>query len=276
MSTVIQLLNATAPAGAETFYRDTLVNKGTLLCLDFSNGGSFSEGNISDNAIVYDLAREASSELGIENVSYVNSSELTMTEGKGLTNSTLTVTGTGVRVTGNLNKYLFDNQPQTLLIFWVRKQAGATGSVTAIATLDNGSVSYPEGNITINVSQASVTGRIANTSIGAGVIPVAAGDLAQVAIEYNGEGNPMRIFLNGELRSTNIDGVSFLDMDGFQLLLPTQASSTPSEALYRLIIEDLDESGRTSEEVIQKDWDYCHGTGQYSGLPTKRPFIDTY
>ncbi|HIY74818.1 MAG TPA: hypothetical protein H9825_01030 [Candidatus Sphingobacterium stercorigallinarum] len=45
--------------------------------------------------------------------------------------------------------------------------------------------------------------------------------------------------------------------------------------MYRWGVEDLNAAGRTLGELVQKDWEYCNGIGEYVGLPTKRPFIDT-
>lgn len=266
--------------GAETkIYGDALVNEGTLLLHDYSNTGCLRGFDVSNGAPVADLAALVSQDkLGIDNSSHMNTegapSELTLTPGRGIDLEYLRSISNssdhrGFDLGTDLPQYLYDNQPKTLLTFWVRARQAA-GSIVFLST------GGPSFDFLLGaVSSASFQGRVANGRSGS--VNVDAGyKLVQYSVEFNQVGSPPRVYANGIYLADGVANATGFDAGFEKLFIGSRfgTSLAVDAFLYRLMVVDLDASEYTAAEIVQKDWEYCTGTGQYAGLPTKRPFID--
>lgn len=284
MGLVIKTQGTTAPEGAEKLYRDALVGEGTLFLQDFSNRGTLYNFRLNNGDPVYDLAREVSIPMGMNNsITFKHNLEEgnpELTEGKGFRVDNLgrnpgSAENLGIDLGTDLLEALSERTGGVLLVTWCRINPEATGSGAFVTSTGNGGGNnYPIrfygssfGGGFINISFAGAAG-------GGAPEDYADGKLVQVALEYIGEGIPNNIYINGSFSgaSTNV-AASFGDPDS-NLVLGKIDTINRSGIMYRWFIEDLNISGRTAEDVVQKDWDYCHGTGEYTGLPTRRPFID--
>ena len=266
--------------GAETkIYGDALVNEGTLLLHDYSNTGCLRGFDVSNGAPVADLAALVSKDkLGIDNASIMNTegapSELTLTPGRGIDLEYLRSISSasnhrGMDLGTDLPQYLYDNQPKTLLTYWVRARLAAGGIV--FLTTGEPSFNFLVGALSPSIFQ----GRVANGTSGGASID-AEYKLVQYSVEFNQVGSPLRIYVNGIYSADGGSNATGFDA-GFEKLLIGSRASNPNAVdafLYRLMIVDLDKSEYTAAEIVQKDWEYCNGIGEYAGLPTKRPFID--
>ena len=280
MALIIKTTGTEAPAGAEKLYRDALVAPGTLLLHDFSNRGTLQNFSMEQGDPLYDLGRDTSIPLGVDNSTSMdyNTEDVSapeLTPGLGFSAENLGLNPSGnTRLLGfnlglSLLEYLHTEQPNTLLIVWARNPGDRPNPIVTSESSDGGGNGYPvranfSGAVSLNLSLAGAAG---------GPIQLAGG-LIQYGIEYKGEGNPVLRYVNGQLEGEGEAGHLF-GTPSRDLLIGKEGTTDPTGVLYRWLIEDLDVSGRSAEDIVKKDWEYCTGTGEYEGLPTKRPFIDT-
>lgn len=284
MSLIIRVPKVKAPVGAEKLYRDALVSKGSLLLHDFSNKGTLENFSLALGAPVKDLSREASNPLSVVNSTTFNYNaddveEPSLTAGKGLSllNFGANSGGAnnyGVDIGTSLLNYLNVNQPRLLFTIWLRvlQDVGGSGGFVTSTSEDGGGNSYPlrvnkvEGGFSINLSMAGAA--IGSQSIGEN-------NLAQISCEYQGSGFPLRRFRDGMFQGLAGNAFTF-GTPTSPLVFGKTDTINRNIVIYRYLIEDLSVSGRSADDVVQKDWEYCTGTGAFDGSPTKRPFIDNY
>lgn len=116
MTTVLKTLTERAPEGAKKLYKHALVEHGTLAMFDFSNGGTTDNFDVTDGAKIYDLARESSLLLGIDNQGTSQRNNIgatpSLTPGRGFTNIYNTSgSGRGVVFGTDIMSYLATNTP---------------------------------------------------------------------------------------------------------------------------------------------------------------------
>ena len=274
MALVIKSLGTTAPQGAKKLYRDALVEEGSLFLVDFSNKGTLINFDITNGAPVFDLSREASNELGVNTQgSVITGDDLTLTEGKGFypERNLPSGGGQGVFFGNSLHNYLEANQPKCVFIIWGRAtDSGGDQLVRSLVGSD------PSGtNIRINANSG---GAIISTLAGASSVGVAVttpvGNLFQVAIEFRGAGLPNKVYLNGTYLGEGTNNATGF-VESSDLGIGKIEPSNPNPVVYRMLMEDLDVSGRTALEVVQKDYDYVHALGEFEGIEP-RPFVDKF
>lgn len=279
MSVVLKSVGATAPEGASKLYRDAVVNSGTLFAVDFSNKGTLKNYDVTSGAPVLDLAREAASDLGfINSASVIGDEDFSLTAGKGFnTGDATSGDNKGILVSGGLGDYLASNQPHSLLILWYRAQATPTGNFQFFRSIEG--TSYSNTNIRANFNSSAFGLGLAVTFGGTAtpVNPITRteeGQLVQFAVEFQGVGQPLKIYKNGVLvtqSSGNATGFTSSDAFGIGRM---EDVGVGNAGLYRMIVEDLDVSGRSVYEALQDDYHYCRGVGKYDAI-APRPFIDT-
>src|SRR5690625_662308 len=280
MALVIKIAGFKSDGAEPKIYGDALVNEGTLLLHDYSNTGCLRGFDVSNGAPVADLAALVSKDkMGIDNASNMNtegaSSELTLTPGRGIDLEYLRSISSasnhrGMDLGTDLPQYLYDNQPKTLLTYWVRARQ-ADGGISFLTTGGTSS-----GLIRCAISPTTFQGRVAGGT--SGVVSVDSDYiLVQYAVEFYQVGSPLRVYADGIYVGDGSSNATGFDAEFEKLLIGSRASTpnTVDAFLYRLMVVDLDASEYTAAEIVQKDWEYCNGIGQYAGLPTKRPFIDT-
>ncbi|MDR2274343.1 MAG: hypothetical protein LBF27_25775 [Sphingobacterium sp.] len=265
----------------EKLRRDALVSDGTLMLLDFSNGGTTFEYNLSKG--IYDLARDAAFDLDVETNPVLKSKTVIpdLTAGKGLPGISLGATTVTDYTAGllieDVSEYLYLKQPHALLFFWVRIDLSRPNIASSyIAKSQDGGTA---GNISIQ-APSSVNPYVsvrfadkitaANLNIGS--------TYAQIGAEFINGTTANKLYVNGvfSANGTTVNG-GFLQPTGDKLVALGARGAAGVACplnLYRIGIEDLDISGRTASEVMRKDWEYCTQTGEYLNKPTKRPFID--
>lgn len=282
MALVIKIAGFKSEEEGLTLYKDALVNEGTLLLHDYSNKGNLRGGYISHGSPFYDLASDVSNDkLGVDNFGTMHLPEnldIKLTDGKGLPMNDILQYSTsasdekGVNMGNDLSDYLFEKQPRTLALYWVRSSAEQTIGSNFLS-----SGSSNDRNLILNTSTTAFQASIAGGSSGSEPLGQSGMKLVQYAVEFNGTDN--RRFVNGVFRGGgSISPTGFIS-ETRGLLLGAR-TSTPSgrftdTVVYRIMIVDLDKSELTAEQIVKKDWEYCNGIGEFAGLPTKRPFIDT-
>lgn len=276
MALVIKVGGVEAPSGAEKLYRDALVVPGTLVAYDFSNTGTLNDFSLAQGAPLHDLARESSIPMGVDNSSTMyHKAEVNpqLTDGKGFRGNNLGSNPQPVEILGfnlgmGLLEYLHQNQPNTLMIVWIRQEGAMAAQPINSMASGGGGTDYP-----IRVNLSGGTALNVTLAGGAGGPISFGGGLLQYAVEYRGNGQPLRRYINGQYEGDGQDAFSFGEPTR-ELMLGQDGTTPPTAVTYRWLMEDLDVSGRDAEDVVKQDWEYCNGIGQYAGKPTKRPFID--
>lgn len=283
MAVTLQINGEYASGTPEVVYYDALVDEGTLFIHDYSNRGTLVNFNFQDGSIARDLARQISLPIGIDNSTELVAASGTtpeLTAGRGINirsfvNSSNTTGPHGFDLGGDMCEYLYNNQPETLFIAWVRFM----GNIEEDPVNNTGPIiqsahsSDPQAIYLANNQIGNPILHLAGVS--AGSYPVGTiGNLAQVAVHFKGAGTTMTRFMDGENIGESVndatgfpDGYDFLNIGG-------RTQARPNTNIYRVLVADLTLSPLTAEEIVKKDWEYCNGTGQYSGRPTRRPFID--
>lgn len=282
MTLVLKTLTQQAPEGAETLKHHRLVNSGTLLLYDFSNGGTTDNFDVSNGRKVHDLARQVSIPLGINNEGTIVgvTGERTLTSGKGYEIPEIENGRGGLDIGIDVFKYLYEKNPHSLLIFAGRvRQEEPTGSVNpyVIRAVGPSGDYIDQNNLRVNVpNEGRFQIRFGYGSIASSELQSDRGSFILLAIEVNGAGNPVKLYKNGYFAKEK--GVSF--PDGFTY--PTYESwgmrrlgSVTPAAVYALSITDLTRTTKTAAELVRESWDYFNGTGEFSFMEP-RPFIDAY
>ena len=280
MALVIKTSKVKAPEGAQLLYRDALVSEGSLLLADFSNRGTLLDFSLTDRNPVKDLSRDVSEKLGIDNsvLFRSNNPSLELTEGYGLTFDQLggnpgSADNLGIDYGTDLLNYLSSKTSGILVTFWARIQEGITqGGGIVSSTGDGGGNNFPlRIAVTITESTKRATLSVAGTPYHVDGLD----NISQISVEYRGSGLNNRTFLNGFETGVTSDPAAEFGTPLSSLVIGKPDQTNRAGVIYRYLIEDLDISGRSADSVVKKDWEYCTGTGEYEGLPTKRPFIDT-
>lgn len=278
MAIIIQDNSITLNEGVK-LYRDALVSDGTLFLMDLSNKGGTDDFNIANGNPVYNLARDT----GLVPYDAVMNTRKTMklSEGRGFSSSSSDEDGymnaqhelSGIVLPDELGAYLASTSNRTLHIFWMRREYPSISNQNSLmrSALNrelgfNYSISCGDTkSYVIRVGGAQIT-----------TTPRADNELVQVAVEYIDNTTAPNLYINGVLSSTLNRNPS--TTGGFQLQSSAIGNSDSvlptSNFMYRMIVEDLTISGRTAQEVVTKDFNYVHQTGEYLNLPTKRPFVD--
>lgn len=274
---VFKTFTGVAPEGAEYLYRDALVTKGTMFCIDFSNTGTLDNFNVGAGAQIKDLAKEPASEMGIVTTGIATlTGDKVLTPGKGFNPYGL-AKQRGLFFTGLMN-YLVANQPHSLLIVWFRKNPASSATENQVIRTKNGT-DYSVTNIRLNVSDTVAALSFGGSGVGnadATAAGLSKGQLMQFAVEFNGVGQPSRKFINGVdlgLREDNAPG--FTAAESFMIANVDPGGNVADVAVYRMLAEDFDVSGRSAADVVKKDWDYVHGIGEFENAG-ERPFVDAY
>lgn len=283
MTLVLKTLTQQAPEGAEELRYHALANDGTLLLYDFSNAGSVSSPTLTNGDKVKDLGRQISLPLGINNEGLVKNfpeGVSTLTEGKGFTMDVPGVTGNGVGLGmgTEIMSYLATNKPNSVAIITYRVPEGTTkqGNVF-IAHNSSGSVVDDQRNIHITLSAyGTLLFRFGNGSFASSDILPHKGQLQQMAVEFRGDGLPIRLFHNGQFLKEKAGN----NPDGFvEPTYPTigflRTGPSASIAVYMFSVTDLTKTDKTADEVVKETWDYANSQGKFSGMK-KMPYVDTY
>lgn len=270
METLV-IKNNLLSGGTQKLYRDVIVENGTLFCFDFSNAGCVRN---DDLATVRDLAMEAKQELGIaDNVSFdvTDRGVVPALNGKkgypivDLGSYSANAYDSGLNIFG-IDDYLFNNQPEKMLItFWV-----GTGEITN-STSNEWAKAGNRDNFRASGSVATSM-HFTSSSIVAEPLP----DVKQLTVERQGVGLPNRIYINGKYEGEgSADAVSFSENTGgnpFSIGAKVPFTDT-NLVLYRAFMEDLTVSGRSALDIVQKDYNYVNGIGEFAGIEP-RPFAN--
>lgn len=277
MNLVIKNDNVTAPSGSEKVYRDALVSEGTLMLVDFENTGTTVDFDLSKG--VFDLAREAAEQLGVftaPEVSLVSPIDITADRGVPGNPIGSTSFSRGLLFKG-IGKYLYDNQPRCIVSAWIKLDMSVPNIQNSqmIRTNDVGTV----GNIGIQ-SASTVNPTISARMADKFSIPSSQNigeDYTQVSIEFTGPTTPNKVYINGvyQYDGSAAEG-AFVENDANDVLRigHPQVSTTGPMTVYRMLIEDLDVSGRSAQEVVAKDYNYVNQLGEFSDVPTKRSYAN--
>src|SRR5690625_189120 len=275
MSLVIKSLGTTAPEVAKKLYRDALVEEGSLFLVDFSNKGTLINFNTSVGSPVFDLSRESSNELGISTQGEITPGvETSLTEGRGVDfNNSESGGDKGIIFSDSLLNYLESNQPHSILIVWLRLNTESDKVGTQVFRTVNGSdASVP--NIRLNYQLPSIGPVISfgGASSFNQTLLTEPGDLVQIGIEFKGIGNPVSVYKNGSYLGESSSATGFAPATHWGIG-KMEFSAISAAVVYRTLIEDLDVSGRSGLEVMQKDYNYVNAIGEFEGI-VKRPFVD--
>ena len=284
MTTVLKTLTERAPEGAEKLYRHALVEHGTLAMFDFSNGGTTDAFDVSNGANIYDLARDSSLLLGIDNqgVSQRNIvDDSSLTPGRGFTNiHNTTGSGRGIVFGTDLMSYLATNTPHAYgsIIFRANPALGGNFDTDryVFAVVDEGNIFVNQNNIQLQISPSyAVSFRFGLGNIAFGDIPSIGGDLVHIGIEVGRGDGKVHIYHNGVYLKEKEEVYSgFEPPTNYSKIGFIQGNTVPV-ATYIFQIEDLGVSGRTALDLAEKQWNYANSLSLYQGMP-KRSFTDTY
>ncbi|MGB7527707.1 hypothetical protein [Sphingobacterium cellulitidis] len=279
MNLVIKNTNEIADENSPIIYKDPLVTKGTLLCVDFSNGVTIKGGSLSKGLI--DLADDAAIEIGVQtNPMVMNPTDMNITVDKGLSPFNIGFIGNsgfhrGINFS-DITRYLYEKQPKALLTFWIK--ANMTSQDLSSSVMVVSEDASAQGNVFIQnpsninpyVSARFANKRsLANFNIGS--------NYTQISIEFTGTTTPNKVYVNGEYLQDGEDSVGgFIEPTGNEVIGVGHrgaGGSNGSLTLYRIIIEDLTASERSAESVIIQDYNFVNALEEYEGI-IKRPFAN--
>lgn len=274
-----------APEGAKKIYRDAIVTEGSALLIDFSNRGTVPDNKPKNGQNILDLAREPAFEMGLENSIelIINNPSYELTAGYGLNLKTLgsvyaNVPKKGVHFgTDLLTKLSQWTNDEIVIIQWLARKPGTAIKTGEVINSNSSNKGYPYRGVLNGTGGLVAT--IAGTALPANNIYESA---TQQTFHYQGEGKKIKQFCNTETRPDSVNNATGFGTPSESLKWGDMYSGGASIeqgldiALYRVYVENITVSGRTALEVMQKDYNYCHGTGEFSGTGAKRPFTDTY
>lgn len=277
MTLVIVNKKVELPQGKKVF-RHALVTEGSLLVIDFSNLGGTLNFNVDNGAEVLNLARETASGLGVNVYSKIVTPnvENELNEYQGFDTSNVPSSpagGFGLNIY-NLMSFLSANQGHRFFFsFWIN--TGATGTARSFVRTVDGD-DFTNTAIRMNISN---TGNLTTTIAGAIISDIVFRPMPnanqRVCYEYQGVGLPIKVWVNGVYAGESSTSATGFDANNHTLIIGrAEGTTTGNQAIYSLIVEDLTLSGRSGEEVAQKDYDYVNQIGEYEGKPTKRPYAN--
>lgn len=283
MSLIIQIPQA-GPSSNPKFYRDPLVDAGTILAFDFSNSGALLGETLANGAFVYNLARDngvAGSNLQYGVVDDPNGS-IALSSGSGFDFSSLdgaTTTQRGIEFQAYLRDWFNTNYASVedlVAIYWIRV---TVSSLTAAAD-----AVYQRG--TIGGTDASLVRLLANTSAGDGRVGIGAGgrvhyfddwdqnELTQWAVHWNSAAGDIQCYKNGVAISPDSSAGTMLSAygpisDSQNGLIGCTTANEPPFYLYRFLLENIADSDLSVSEFIAKDYDYVLGQNDFSHVAAR-------
>lgn len=270
--------------GAEKYYLDALTTEGTLLLHDYSRGGCLPSKTLKNGVRVVDLAQGGTeldnnsnfvvNSIAFKNDDYLESGAMRMKNmmGDGLPG--------GVNLGTKIQEYLVDNNVQKLLmILWAyvpydpQSYERSHPIIQASTSEDIGT-----GNLIrvyLNASwQLTVT--LAGVSARGVAVHNPDGVFNQVAVVYE-RGEVLKTYRNNakvNSDSLEVNNNVWGEPDS-DLIVGVNANDgvVSRNKLGRLLIEDLDRSGRDPVDVINMDYTYVNATGDFAGIE-KRPYAN--
>src|SRR5690606_36856136 len=257
-------------AGAQKYYFDALATDGTLLIHDYSRAGCLPTQTLKNGVPVLDLAK-GGTDLNLNSVfrtqseSFRNDDYL---EGgamrlKNMRNEDSGLDG-GINLGQTIQNYLRDNDVRkSVIILWVMIPYDA-GAAEQSHTFISSTTSQAIGSGNLIRVFLNPAHRLAITLAGMHTTIAARypnAKFSQVAFVYErGEllvsyRNGYKVHVDSEVANNNSWGIP--DSDLVIGVNETDVIVTRN-ILGRLVIEDLDMSGRDAEEVITMDYNYVH------------------
>lgn len=263
------IINKNVKGTGNKVYRDALTTDGTLSLFDFSNKGFLKNYDISKKII--DLSEGNS--IGGDNIVFSKEDRGTfpyLTEDKGLPlinygSYSANNKGKGF-VINNVSSYLYEKQPNTLFVFWLKLKKEGANAVIIDGGINQRQVRLNNAGVA-NISM-TIAGKVSFSNYNTDY------NLVQLGVEFRKDKTNIS-YVNGLKFSESMTTEGLFEAPNetktidFGIKLPGLDSRG---VLYRGLIEDLEVSGRKALEVVKKDYEYVSGTGQYTGI-APRPFF---
>lgn len=286
MNLVFKNNNAVAPDGAPKIYPDRRVNDGTITMIEFSNQFSAVGGDL--NVGIRDLAANTLAREGIISHPKIGASwpqSLKLDEKSGLLMDGLTNNdfyGTGVRIEG-VSSYLYNKQPNVLMLLWVALNQYDVDNVRSGRVLRAGTNKEAVFNMTV-VAPSTINPYI-SVSIGnkSGFVnqDIGFNQPTQLAVEFVDGSTENRLYMNGVFVGTGgaasgsflptTPANDFLSIGG---MTPTSGQHNPV-TFYEHEMHDLSISGRTALDIVEENYNYVNGLGEFSQfLGVRRPYAN--
>lgn len=280
MALIIKDTNAdfSANPNAKPLLLDPLTVDGTILLLDFSRK-SCVPNSLKKGMQVNDLSKggsELDNDTTFKVTSVANQNFDFIDNGSYLLRNTSATNGenTGIDLGQDIQNYLRTNNVQNaVFIFWIYQVANSANGFAMISS----STSDEIGTKNIIRILAQNTGNCVFTIAGAATNPVSISDSStkhrQIAIIYK-QGEPLTVYKSKSLHSYSANNAGTWGVPNSNLIVGQNAgvdSNLSTTKLGRVLIEDLDRSGRTALDVINEDYDYVNALGKYAGIEP-RPF----
>ncbi|WP_313261857.1 hypothetical protein [Sphingobacterium sp.] len=266
---------------AERFQYDALATEGTLLCYDFARQ-SMAPVGLKKGGMVRDLGRNGNSlnnDTTFKVTSIANEGLDFLTDGTFLLRNTSAGANeaTGIDLGTKIQQYLKDNNvKKALFIVWIKTEASGFNAGAVIQSTTSEAIG---NNHVIRLSLQS-TGNIVITLAGAPTGNISPSDASgkhrQIAVAYE-FGKPLTVYKSTVLHSYSANNAGAWGIPNSSFIIGQNSGSDgnlTTATIGRVILEDLDRSGRTSLDVIKEDYDYVNGIGKYAGKNTKRPYAD--
>lgn len=267
--------NNLVSGGLGKLYRDVMVSNGTLTLVDFSNKGCLKDENLTT---VRDLALEAKNDLNIPNNISFNVTDRgivpNLNDKKGypivnLGSYSSTANDSGLKIIG-IDDYLNENQPHSLIVVWYDATGMDRENLSSDSLIKSGDALFE------NIRMTGGAGALASIRFGGtGSSNYNPGNsVVQVAVEYIDNTQPCKVYVNGKyhgLGSSNAYGFKPANSNNPLNIGVKSPGKNSTVNIYRMFIEDLDVSGRTALEVLEKDYNYVNALGEFSSI-SPRPF----
>lgn len=273
--------------GSQKYYFDALTNKGTILLHDFSRQSCLPQHSLRNGSGVVDLAYGGTilnNNSTFKVTSSLNLDKDFLVDGAlSMLNTSAVVDGEGgINLGNSILNYLKTNDVKKLLfIFWVYMPYEPSSRDSAYAFVKSTTADIGEGNsgnllrVFINASNQFVVS-IAGVATQGISTRVPNNKFGQVAVVYE-RGEVLKTYRNSvkvNSDSTQVNNNSWgTPNTNLNIGNNTNDGINSNVRLGRLLIENIETSGRDPEAVIVEDYQYVNGTGKYKGIQ-KRPYAN--
>lgn len=264
---------------AVKFQFDALATEGTLLCYDFARQ-SMAPSGLTEGSVVRDLGRNGNTldnDTIFKVTSTANQNFDFIDNGSYLLRNTSATNGenTGIDLGNKIQHYLKSNNVKNaIFIVWIKNEASPFNTVPVIQSTTSEAIGsghvirlliQSTGNIIITLGGTST--KVISPSDGSG-------KHRQIAVVYE-FGKPLTVYKSAVIHSYSEKVAGAWGEPNSNLIIGQNSGADgnlTTASIGRIIIEDLDTSGRTALDVIKEDYDYVNGIGEYADKGTMRPY----
>jgi len=258
MALVIIKKNEESGTG-EKFYKDANIVDDTAISLDFSNFKQMEGLKGVEDELIPNLADDAKAGMDIFGRIDILRGEIVNQQGGFLLKNK-------VRVYNPISNWLEENEGDEIVFnIWAYIESTANDLIIEFGGGSGFRIITRGPDIQVTIAGANFN----NT----GLRPPK-GEIVQMSYHYKGSGKKMTAVYNSNFDDQKESQTNAIGFSGMNYMVFGELyNGDNNDALYRFNIENITKSGRTFKEVVQRDYDYVNGVGEFKGI-AKRPYTN--